>query len=104
MNRSCTSRRDAMRCAPAGPTTIKVYSNLDSVELFVDGKSLQLRRGDDIHRFTWDVVLSEGPVRVRALSMKQGQPYEDEVIWTVSPSATTRYATPGMIETTPKSW
>jgi beta-galactosidase len=96
-----TSRRYAVR--PTGPTTLKVYSNADSVELFINDHSFGRRESDDIHRFIWDVSLSEGPAKVRAVGSRNGKTYVDEVAWTISPSATTRFATPGMIQTTEAS-
>jgi hypothetical protein len=70
------------------------------VELFVNRTSLGTTSGDDIHRFIGDVSLSEGPTKVRAVAVNKDKTLCDQVIWTVSRSATTRYATPGMIETT----
>src|SRR2546427_13084476 len=88
-----TSRRFAVR--PAGRTVVKVYSNAESITLFLNGRSLGAASGDDIHRFTWDVSLKPGENKVRAVGSRGGKEIVDEVTWLASPSATTRYATPG---------
>jgi beta-galactosidase len=82
-----------------GPADLKVYSNCDRVELFVNGRSLGARTGAD-HVFAWpDVTLQLGPCSVRAVGEKGGRQYTDSCSWTVSPvpatrPATTRYAVP----------
>jgi beta-galactosidase len=96
-----TSRRYAVR--PTGQTELKLYSNLDAVELFVNGRSLGRKTPDDIHRFVWNVSLEPGPIAVRAQATRDGKTLVDEVSWTASASAPIRYATPGMIETTEAS-
>src|SRR5256714_1714973 len=60
-----TSRRFTVR--PPGETTLKVYSNCDVVELFLNGKSLG-RRGGTNHVFVWnDVTLKLGNASARAV-------------------------------------
>ena len=46
-------------------TEIKVYSNLDSVTLYVNGKEFESRKGDKIFKFA---VALEGEIRVEAVS------------------------------------
>ncbi len=46
-------------------TEIKVYSNLDSVTLFVNGKELESKKGDKIFKFS---VALEGDLKIEAVS------------------------------------
>ena len=79
---------------PSGPGEIKVYSNCDSVELLVNGKSLGGRSGDTCV-FTWPgVTLPEGTNLVRAVGTRNGRAVMDGVTWTASAGATTRLTTP----------
>jgi beta-galactosidase len=95
-----TSRRFEPR--PTGPTTLKVYSNADSVELYVNNKSLGKRQGDTCV-FTWpDATLREGRNIVRAVgTMKNGRRVSDTVMWTASRGATTRMNLPPSTAPTP---
>ncbi|MGD1278054.1 MAG: glycoside hydrolase family 2 TIM barrel-domain containing protein [Tepidisphaeraceae bacterium] len=92
-----TSRRFNPR--PPGPADLKVYSNCDSVELFVNGKSLGAQSSAD-HVFAWrDVPLQLGTCWVQALGQKNARQYTDSCAWTISAvpatrPATTRYALP----------
>jgi beta-galactosidase len=80
-----TSRRYVMR--PPGVTTLKVYSNCDSVELFLNGKTLGQQRGVN-HVFVWtNVELKLGKVDARAVGEHDGHDYKDTVKWTVSEKA-----------------
>ncbi|MEP6508084.1 MAG: glycoside hydrolase family 2 TIM barrel-domain containing protein [Gemmatimonadales bacterium] len=54
------SRGWARRTGIATPQPVDVYSNLSSVELIVNGRSLGTRSPDDVHRATWDVTFSNG--------------------------------------------
>ena len=88
-----TSRRWKNRRKPV--TDVKVYSNLKEVELFLNGKSLGIKKSED-HIFIWEKIelktLSKNEVRISALD--KGHQVSDKVIWThiknaaVSPSPT----------------
>jgi beta-galactosidase len=70
-----TSRRFVMR--DVSPVPVKVYSNADSVELFVNGVS-QGRLASAGRRFEWSgVALLEGENEIRASATKDGVVYED---------------------------
>jgi beta-galactosidase len=68
---------------PAGRVTVKVYSNCESVELVVDGKSLGAKQSLD-RRFLWDnVVLSEGTQMLTAHAFEGGKTISDTCAWEV---------------------
>ena len=90
-----TSRRFTPR--PPGSAEVKVYSNCESVELFVGGRSVGRKTASE-HVFVWsDARLSHGKVKVRAVGVPGGdhrtREQRDEVEWRVSPSAATRLGT-----------
>jgi len=74
-----TSKRFAVR--DTSMINVKVYSNAEEVELFVNGKSIgRMTSGD--HRFIWDgVKLDEGSNDVKALMSVNGKEYSDECWW-----------------------
>ncbi len=75
-----TSRRFTQRTTATTP--IKVYSNQDSVELFVNGTSQGSKTAPD-HRFIWsDVALSAGQNVIEARSAAGNAPLTDSVTWT----------------------
>jgi beta-galactosidase len=77
---------------PPGHVPVKVYSNCEKIELFVNGRSLGSRSGEDCV-FVWtNVVLDEGEADVRAVGEKNGKPYADRVTWKISPDAPTTRA------------
>jgi beta-galactosidase len=84
-----TSARFTQR--PVGPTTAKVYSNCDSVELFLNGKSLGKTPGDTCV-FQWSITLAPGKNEVRAVGYKNGKKFKDHVVWIASESAPHRYS------------
>jgi beta-galactosidase len=70
---------------PPGPIQIKVYSNCQTVELFLNDKS-QGKRSSSNHVFVWNQVpLAAGKCDVRAVS-EHGS---DQCTWSIEPSATT---------------
>ncbi len=74
-----TSRDDVNR--PAGTTDVTVYSNLDRVELVVDGVSLGTLRSTD-HLFRWTgVPLAPGKNDVKVRAVQDGVTYTDKVAW-----------------------
>jgi beta-galactosidase len=76
---------------PTGPTIAKVYSNCDSVELFLNGKSLGQTPGDTCV-FQWNITLTAGKNEVRAVGYKNGKKFDDQVTWLASPEAPYRYS------------
>jgi beta-galactosidase len=99
-----TSKRFAERTS--GHTQVKVYANLDSVEIKVNGKSLGVKTSDDCI-FAWtDVPLALGENQVEAIGTRDGAPYTDSVTCTDSvtwtrlknPDATVRSDTVGIVE------
>lgn len=80
-----TSRRFTPR--PAGPAEVKIYSNLQGVELTVNGKSLGRKTGEN-HIFSWkDVALQPGENSIQAAGSLDGRSYSDACTWTCSGAA-----------------
>ena len=70
---------------PSGTSTLKVYSNCESVELWVNGQSLGVKRGAD-HVFVWpDVELANGRAQVRAVGVASGKNVSDSLQWHCEP-------------------
>lgn len=67
---------------PAGLTAIKIYSNCDSVELFVNGDSLGKKQPTDGVVEWSDATIREGRNDVRAQGMRAGQRHEASCAWT----------------------
>ncbi|MGW0517429.1 glycoside hydrolase family 2 TIM barrel-domain containing protein [Crossiella sp. NPDC003009] len=75
------SRRWTQRTAAA--TTVKVYANLDSVTLTVNGVAQGAKTSPDrIH--TWPVTLRPGANVVSVTGEKNGRPHTDTVTWTLA--------------------
>lgn len=75
-----TSRRDVLRVSPK--TDVKIYSNCDSVELWVNGSSLGRKTSDD-HRFIWqDADLAIGPNRIYVEGQSGDRKVTDSCSWT----------------------
>ncbi len=78
-----TDQRDIPR--PAGPADLKVYSNCDTVRLYLNGQFLGTRSSSD-HIFLWNQVpLPAGKCDLTASGEKSGQQFTDECLWTVNP-------------------
>jgi beta-galactosidase len=64
--------------------TVRVYSNCESGELFVNGVSQGIRKRDSqdfpAAGLRWDVVFSKGPNKIRAVGHKSGVQAEDEIV------------------------
>jgi beta-galactosidase len=63
-------------------TTVKVYSNTDSVELFLNGQSVSVQSSDN-HIFSWDVTLVPGDNSAVAVGVRDQTKYTDSVTWTL---------------------
>ncbi|MBA2514195.1 MAG: glycoside hydrolase family 2 protein, partial [Solirubrobacterales bacterium] len=50
--------------SPAVPQPVDVYSNLERIELFANGRSLGVKTPDDVRRATWDVPFVNGRNRL----------------------------------------
>lgn len=63
--------------------TAKIYANMDSVELIVNGESQGVLNAEDVeqHKFTWEIQLQHGDNHVIAIGTKDGKTYTDEVTW-----------------------
>jgi beta-galactosidase len=78
-----TSRRDTVRLSPA--TTVKVYSNCETVELFVNGVS-QGRRTSPEHLFLWEnLTLKEGPNQIAVEAVRGSARVTDSCYWLHTP-------------------
>lgn len=79
---------------PVQPVEIKLYSNCDTVELFLDGRSLGRKAPDENRVIRWpDVSLHEGANVVLARGRKGPEEVADTVLWSASRGATTRLST-----------
>jgi beta-galactosidase len=69
--------------AESEPKSVRVYSNCDTAELFVNGISLGVRKRDSQNfpaaGLRWDVAFSKGPNTIRAVAHKAGVQVEDEI-------------------------
>ena len=73
-----TSRRWTERTEPS--TTVRVYSNAESVTLTLNGERIGTKTGDD-RVFTWPVQLAGGRNTVTAESVINGETHTDTVVW-----------------------
>lgn len=74
-SRRFTSRTDAN-------TVIKVYSNCETVELFVNDISQGIKSPNDLKIVQWpQVILEPGENRIRVSGQKDGRAFEDGCIW-----------------------
>ena len=58
---------------------VEVYSNLDRVELTINGRSLGAKTPDDVHSATWQVPFVQGENVVAARGTRNGRAYTDQV-------------------------
>jgi len=78
-----TSRRHDLRLEPQAE--VKVYSNCDEVELWLNEVSLGRRSSAD-RRFVWPALtLAPGPNRIRVLGTIGGRSVTDACSWTFTP-------------------
>ena len=70
----------------AASIMLKVYSNCESLELFVDGESQGVQYGKDLDCpgvYNWeDTFLKLGDTEIRVVGTADGKTYEDTVTWT----------------------
>jgi beta-galactosidase len=84
-SRSWTHRMGTNPDAPfgKGPVPVKqpveVYSNLDRVELFLNGRTLGSKTPDDVHSATWQVPFVQGENVIEARGKKNGRAYTDQL-------------------------
>lgn len=76
-----TSRRWTSRTAAA--TTIKVYGNVDSVTLRLNGVQVGGPQTSTNHIYTWPVTLATGNNLVEVTGTRSGQTFTDSVTWTL---------------------
>ena len=80
-----TQRRYTPRPMTDGP--VKIYSNCDSVELSINGKSLGSKPGNDIRIFLFDKVqLQPGDNKVEAKGVRDGKQITDTISISVEPN------------------
>jgi beta-galactosidase len=64
----------------ASTQPVDVYSNLGSVELFLNGRSLGSRTPDDVKRATWEVPFTDGDNVLTARGTRDGRTYDDRLV------------------------
>ena len=72
--------------------SVKVYSNLEDVELFVNGESLGKRQGEYATLVWEDVELGKGNNVVKAVGTKKGEKYSSSVVWIYEKNAAISFA------------
>jgi beta-galactosidase len=60
---------------------VKVYSNLNEVELFVNGKSHGTKTGENATLVWENILLENGNNRVKAVGKRNGKTHSDSVVW-----------------------
>ncbi len=60
---------------------VKVYSNLDNVELFVNGESAGVQTGEYATLVWKNILLEKGNNRVKAVGQKNGETFSHSVVW-----------------------
>jgi beta-galactosidase len=68
-------------------TSVKIYSNAKTAELFINGVSLGKQEASADNIFIWkNVTLSPGENKITTGATINGMPFTDECIWKFSPS------------------
>lgn len=76
------ARRAGVAAAGTGtpaPQPVTVYSNLERVELFLDGRSLGVRTPDDVRAATWEVPFAPGENLLEARGERDGRVHADRL-------------------------
>jgi beta-galactosidase len=76
-----TSRRHTERSDPN--TTVKIYSNCDSVELRVNGQTIGSQTGKSCVFKWFDIRLKPGLNTIEAMTTRDGKTYADKCEWTL---------------------
>jgi len=96
---SIKSDADGNLCLVTGGTPVWVYSNADSVELFVNGASQGKKQNPTLSHVQWDVQWVAGSIEARGYD-KSGKVVKNEIIETTgNPSAivlTVEYGSKGI--------
>jgi beta-galactosidase len=75
---------DSSAAPGAGPRSVRqpvdVYSNLPSVELFLNSRSLGAKAPDGIRKASWEVPFAPGDNVLEARGVRDGRPYADRVV------------------------
>ena len=76
-----TQRRNTQR--ERKNTTVTVYSNIGTPKVYLNGKELTgIRQGYTVVHFVFDnVTLADGKNTLKAVAMKNGKEYVDEIEW-----------------------
>ncbi len=66
-------------------TAVKVYTNLDKVELWLNGKLVSTKKiKSDIHKIQWDnIILSPGRNQINVIGTKGNKQFTDACEWTL---------------------
>ena len=78
-----TSRRHTERTDPN--TTVKVYSNCDSVELKINGQTIGSQAEKNCVFKWFDIRLKPGLNTIEAMTTRDGKTYTDKCEWTLMP-------------------
>ena len=83
-----TSRRMTPRKQPT--TEIKIYSNLPSVQLKVNGREIPAVQPDKVHVFRWEnVTLQPGDNQIEAIGTTRGKTLSDHCTWVLQAAPNT---------------
>ncbi|MEO7309584.1 MAG: glycoside hydrolase family 2 TIM barrel-domain containing protein [Chitinophagaceae bacterium] len=61
-------------------TTFEAYSNAPELTLTVNGVAQKIQRGNDVKKFSWQVLLKDGANELSASGKINGQTYSDHVV------------------------
>jgi beta-galactosidase len=86
-----TSRRHTERTDPN--TTVKVYSNCDSVELKINGQTIGSQTGKNCVFKWFDIRLKPGLNTIEVSATRDGKTYADKCEWTLMPPVEPNQAT-----------